>query len=91
METEMFLGGIPLLVAYTYDPGRPASGPYAPEYPTLEVENVSEMLSDECTSLLDLIEEVGGLGSFKRHLLVHLEKTGELRGEGKSWPERSKT
>lgn len=84
METEMDLGGIRLLVAYAYDPGRPASGPYAPEYPTLEVEDISVWVTGDCIPLLDLIEEVGGLGSFKRHLLVHLEKTGELRGGGKA-------
>lgn len=77
-STYMNLGGVLLLVYYTYDPGKPASGPYAPEYPTLEVESI-EQVGLGYESFLAFIEDLSALPAFKALLLAHLEKEGSLR------------
>lgn len=79
--TYLPLGDQLLEVTYTYDPGRPASGPYAPEYPTLEVEDIIIIHAgrSESTPIFGLLEELGALPAFQKTLLAHLEKEGSLK------------
>lgn len=78
--TNMSVGHIDLEVEYFYDPGKPDSGAYAPEYPTLEIARVKLLVyeNDSC-DLLRLIKNLMALDNFKVILLKQLEKSGELR------------